>query len=282
MAHMARDTPKDGNSRVLVATDLSAASEPALVRARDHALAVGASLIVCHVVPDGIHNNALFPQSNEAEALAVTEILKNAGDRVDEQLQRLSISPDDAKVIIESGTIEEEIVRVAEEENVSLVVIGGRERVGIEQRVGHIAERVVRYSHAPVLVARDTPRTGRILVATDFSDASRVAIEQAAMLVRTVGVEATLLHVGPEKERYAAPLASLCEEYGFAHAEQFEGDPAPMIVERATALSAEMIIVGSRGRTRWDRLALGSVAEAVVRSSTYSVYVARTLAPERV
>lgn len=265
----------NGKPRVLVATDLTAASEPALVRARDHARAVDAFLVVCHVVPDGIHNNALFPQFNEAEALEVAGILSRAGDRVDEQIQRLSISPDEAKIVIEGGCIEEEIVRVAEEERASLVVIGGRERVGVERRVGHIAERIVRYSHAPVLVARDTARTGRILVPTDFSEASRSAHEQAAMLVRTVGVKATLLHVGRREADGEVKLASICEEYGFTDREQLEGDPADVIVERASALSAEMIIIGSRGQTRLRRLALGSVAEAVVRTSTCSVLVAR-------
>lgn len=271
----AKDAVIDDPPRVLVATDLSPASEAALVRARDHARAVGAFLVVCHIVPNGISNNALFPQRNEVEALEVSDLLKRAGDSVDEQITRLEISPDETKIVIESGSPDEEIVRVAEDERATLVVIGGRERVGIERRVGHIAERVVRYSHAPVLVAREAPRTGRILVATDFSEASGVAHEQAAMLVKTVGVDATLLHVGPELG--GASLESVCKQYGLARGERVDGEPAEMIVERAKALSAEMIIIGSRGRTRLTRLALGSVAEAVVRSSTCSVLVARAL-----
>lgn len=280
------DVPDDDKPRVLFATDLSAASAPALIRARDHARAVNAFLVVCHIVPGGIHNNALFPQSNEADTLALSDLLKRAGDLVDEQLSLFSISPDETKIIIESGGIEEEIVRIAEEERATLVVIGARERVGIERRVGHIAERIVRYSHAPVLIARDTPRSGRILVATDFSDASSSAHEQAAMLVKTAGVDATLLHVGGAPpsptgapgESCTATLTRLCAQYGFGHSEQVDGEAAAMIVERARTLSAEMIVIGSRGRTRLDRLALGSVAEAVVRSSTCSVLVARPLA----
>ena len=70
-------------------------------------------------------------------------------------------------------------------------------------------------------------------------------------------------------------LVSFAQKYGFQHHEQVEGDAPTAIVERAKALGAEMIVMGSRGRTGLARLVLGSTAEHVVKEATCSVLVAR-------
>jgi nucleotide-binding universal stress UspA family protein len=46
-------------------------------------------------------------------------------------------------------------------------------------------------------------------------------------------------------------------------------------VEAAAKLDAELIVVGTAGRTGLDRFMLGSVAEAVVRTAPCSVLVVR-------
>jgi nucleotide-binding universal stress UspA family protein len=290
-------------SRILVATDLSPASEAALIRARDHASAVDALLVVCHIVPDVMRNNPLFPQKNEADVVAITDLMQRAGNLVDEQLARLGISPDRAKVIVEGGVAEEEIVRIADDERAELIVLGAKPRTGIERVLGHVAERVVRYANTPVLIARDATRTGKILVATDFSPSSEPVHAIAARLVSVAGVAATLLHVIEPAPSTAAvsmmsmlgspytppppsvlqalrqlgetTLKSLADQHRFAHVEQAAGDPTSVIIEKAQAMPAEMIVIGNRGRSRLNRLVLGSVAEAVIRKSVCSVLVAR-------
>jgi nucleotide-binding universal stress UspA family protein len=54
-----------------------------------------------------------------------------------------------------------------------------------------------------------------------------------------------------------------------------EGPPGPVIIESASTLRAELVVVGTVGRTGLSRLALGSVAEAVVRSAPCSTLVMR-------
>lgn len=53
------------------------------------------------------------------------------------------------------------------------------------------------------------------------------------------------------------------------------GDPAEKIVEIATEIDADMVILGTHGRTGIKRLLIGSVAEKVVRLSGCSVLVVR-------
>jgi nucleotide-binding universal stress UspA family protein len=57
------------------------------------------------------------------------------------------------------------------------------------------------------------------------------------------------------------------------------GDPRDVIVQKASDWNADLIVLGSHGRTGLQRWLLGSVAESVVRHAPCSVQVAR--APRR-
>ena len=289
--------------RVLIATDLTEHAEPALVRGRAHAEAIGADWIVCHVVPDVPSHHPLTPRRDENDVALASELERKAAELVTEQVRRvLGVSPDDYRVIIEIGRADDEIVRIAETEGASLIVIGAKPRQGTEKVLGHVAERVVRYGHTSVLVARPGIPTGKILVATDFTEASMPAVRFAAMLVAKTTVDATLLHVmqlpTPPLASFAAAfgspwmpptegavqqlealgmtmLTALAKEHGFAQVEQVEGNPAEVLVARAAALNAEMLVMGSRGHSAIARLVLGSTAEKVIRHSEMSVLVVR-------
>jgi nucleotide-binding universal stress UspA family protein len=54
-----------------------------------------------------------------------------------------------------------------------------------------------------------------------------------------------------------------------------DGAPATAILETARTLPAELVVVGTIGRTGLSRFALGSVAEAVVRRAPCSTLVMR-------
>jgi nucleotide-binding universal stress UspA family protein len=294
------------NPPVLIATDLTADAEPALVRGRAHADAIGAPWVVCHVIPDVLRHHPLAPTRGENDLALAGDVTKKAADLVTEQVRRvLGASPDEYRIVIETGTAEDEIVRIAEAERASLVTIGAKPRHGSERVLGHVAERVVRYVHTSVLVARPGAATRKVLVATDFTEASMPSVRFGAMLIAKAGVDATLLHVMqlPSATQYAlgsvasalgspwippppaavaqlealgrATLEGLAREYGFAHTEQVEGSPADVIVSRASATNAEMIVMGSRGRSGLSRLVLGSTAEKVIRISETSVLVVR-------
>jgi nucleotide-binding universal stress UspA family protein len=139
-------------------------------------------------------------------------------------------------------------------------------------------------------------------VGTDFGEGSLPALRMAQTIIRAVKADATLLHVldlpssvVPDflsplgstwmpstkesmdrlRELGTTTLAGLAKQYGFARFEEAEGNPADSLLSRAASLGAEMILLGSRGRTGLRRLVLGSVAETVVRSARCSVLVAR-------
>lgn len=54
------------------------------------------------------------------------------------------------------------------------------------------------------------------------------------------------------------------------------GSPDSKIVESAEEIGADIIVVGSHGYNRWERLLLGSISDSVVRHSHCSVLVVRS------
>jgi nucleotide-binding universal stress UspA family protein len=130
----------------------------------------------------------------------------------------------------------------------------------------------------------------RLLCATDFSAASRPAWEHARRLGRLFGAEVLLLHVLPPapipttgplpwtvvEELRAAGTRQAQEHLGtlLGSARGFSvkarvrleaGSPAPRIVEVAREETADVIVMGTHGRTGLGRVLLGSVADRVVR-----------------
>lgn len=59
------------------------------------------------------------------------------------------------------------------------------------------------------------------------------------------------------------------------HTEAFAGSPAGLIVDRAEALDADLIVVGSHGHSALGRLLLGSVSQKVLHAAHTSVRIAR-------
>jgi nucleotide-binding universal stress UspA family protein len=164
-----------------------------------------------------------------------------------------------------------------------------------------VAERVLRYAHAPVLIARAATRTGNVLVATDLSDPSLPAIAAAAREATRAGVRVTALHCVEPISVVAMPadglgwspvvlpsvldeacrvaskkLAQASAPFGLAGDRRVVvGSPSVAIVTAAEEIGADLIIVGTRGKTGLKRVLLGSVAEAVVRLAGCSVLVVR-------
>ena len=141
----------------------------------------------------------------------------------------------------------------------------------------------------------------KILLAVDGSTPSQVAIDEVAhrpwpqpSIVRVVSavqpyvpgaVELVPAAVTPQNvvqqhEEQARQLASRAAERierpGLAvEAVVREGDPRSVIVDEANTWGANLIVMGSHGRTGLQRLLLGSVAQAVVGHAPCSVEVVR-------
>ena len=77
------------------------------------------------------------------------------------------------------------------------------------------------------------------------------------------------------KERVASFFGENCPEMA---TDVLFGSPDSRIVETAEEEKADLIIMGSHGYKRWERLLLGSVSDSVVRHAPCSVLIVRSSA----
>jgi len=140
-----------------------------------------------------------------------------------------------------------------------------------------------------------------ILHPTDFSEHSQYAFALACALARDYGARLVVLHVvtvpvvvygegvvppNPEEVRAKArdQLTRLQVPHGDVRAERQleDGDAHEATLRVAQEIQADLIVMGTHGRTGLGRLVMGSVAEQVVRKATCPVLTVRRPFPETV
>jgi nucleotide-binding universal stress UspA family protein len=284
---------------VLAATDLSAGADEALRQADALARAAGAPLHVCHVLPEVLSLDPLFPQLKLRDALSASELEREAADALEERVQEVTGRLESDYVLeAAAGSAHAGIVEVADRIGAGLVVVGahGTNERGRHSMLGGVAERVVRHAHCHVLVARPSP-AGRVLAAADATDPAPVVLETAAaeagrrqtglvvvhcmdlLMPAVIGYEVPPL--SPEvitamRAQWQHRLESATAGLPLAAELRVEEGPAgPVLAKLAGELPAALIVVGTHGRSGLRRLVLGSVAEAVVRTAPSSVLVVR-------
>lgn len=126
----------------------------------------------------------------------------------------------------------------------------------------------------------------RILYATDFSPRSRRAFELACALARDYGAELVVCHVSPPavtavSDGELVEIPTGAAEQTMARLRRVRpdgpaicvkhvlerGDEAAGILRAASASGADLIVMGTHGRTGLPRVLVGSVAEAVLRKA---------------
>ncbi len=142
--------------------------------------------------------------------------------------------------------------------------------------------------------------TRKVLLPTDFSHLSDVALPLATSLARDRNAELVILHVQEPPTAYAAgelyfgPLEPDSESLRQTLVQVqptdlsvpcthrlVMGDPAREIVRVAEEENVELIVMSSRGRTGLAPVLMGSVAERVVRGAQCPVLVCKSPAAKK-
>ena len=136
--------------KLLVLLDLSEDSEQVAVAGRDLAAHSNASVVVLHVVE-------FVPVEPLGESLMPTvqiedELMNRSRARLEEFIARLGLTNTTGRV--EAGNTKSEILRVADEEKVDLIILGSRERHGLAILVNFTEDTVLHAAHCDVLAVR--------------------------------------------------------------------------------------------------------------------------------
>lgn len=277
---------------ILVATDFSARSDRATRRAVLLAHTLEASVQLVHVVDD-----------DQPARLVATEQAA-AGTILREQSRSLrEIDGLDCDYHVVLGDPFEGISRSAQKLGSDLVVIGPhRPQVLKDMFIGTTAERTIRLSSRPILMANAVPAGPyrRALVATDLSQPSGSvfrAVTELGILERqslsllhvfdapeswlrtrgSLGEDQIKAYLASEKARATVDLSKFATDVGLRSAdlilEPTKASTGHVINETADKMRADVIVVGTHSRSRLAKAFLGSVANEVLRIATRDVLV---------
>ena len=145
-------------------------------------------------------------------------------------------------------------------------------------------------------------KSGRpILVATDFSDGSRRALDEAAILAKALRCDLLIAHVLINPRPEILDAAIFPQVYTRIEAEiradatrrlktfvkradksgvpvssiLLRGTPHQQILDLARKRKARMIVAGTHGRTGFSRLVIGSIASRLIAGATCPVLTVR-------
>lgn len=280
--------------KILLATDLSPRCDRALDRAAQLCRQWNAGLLALHVLDpaenflerDYLDELPSWRRPPDRQALAEARLRRDLPEGVEALSVRVE-EGDPAKVIDE----------VAREEGCDLIVIGvARDETLGRVFLGATVDRLVRRTSTPILIVKSRPRPYReIVVATDFSDSSRHALQAAASFFPDAGL--TLLHAyevpfagfldkGDFRDQYQAMEREACERFvdgsGLSEAQRRNlqtlveyGAPERMIRLYMEDRGADLVALGTHGRSAAFDVLIGSTAKRILESVPGDVLLVR-------
>ncbi len=282
--------------QILVPTDFSKNAQHAVTYATELARRCSARLHLLHtpVIPTYLLMDLSYSPGPEA----VTRILNDSQDALDEQAKGLAAAGVEYFTVIREGTVHEVIRDYAKEHDVDLVVVGTHGRTGVSKLMyGSVTERVIKTVHTPIIVippdGDKMPRS--TVIAYDFSAPSKRAAEVAGAIHQIFGGPLHMVHsyldvwgeytdrgavVGEAAEKRREALHLGLEEMLEAESRELfpgdakdiethlvTGDPAEGLLRVAEDVDATLICAGTTGKSGIERLLIGSVARRLLHDS---------------
>ncbi len=282
---------------ILVPHDFSGTSDAALRRAVDLARGAKGRLHLLHAYAWPVRG--VMPYDMAVPAGVWDAIRTGTEEKLEEIRAGVEKQGIEASAEVSAQLPVEAIIGVAAQRKADLIVLGTRGLTGLKHVVlGSVAERTVRLAPCPVLAVKESDTGGalrRIVIATDFSTAGEHARQVGASLARQLGADVHLVHafdvplalVTPyevavpdglivearqaARRKLDAALEAIRKQGLTATAHLAEVPAAPAIAEVAREVKADLVVVGTHGRTGLKHVLLGSVAERTLRLAPCAV-----------
>lgn len=265
--------------KLLIATDGSVYSESAIREAINLAKQCSSKLIAVSIVKTNPEFEDLVPQvieKLEKEAIRHLESIKN----------RASKENVDCEIIVHlSEEPYQDIIDEAAKNQVNMIIVGTHGRTGLKRlMMGSVTAKVIGHATCNVLVVPVTAKVEckNILIATDGSRYSDAAAIEAIGISKRCGSSLIVISVATSDEEIKSAednvkkVVELAEKEGIkTEGLMIKDEPYKSIVEISKQRNADLIVVGSHGRTGLERLLMGSVTERVIGHAESAVLVVK-------
>jgi universal stress protein E len=286
--------------KIIVGHDLRAGGEIAVRSAAALARRCDAALRLVHVIePLDTYQRISHPLTSP---YPVEEIAQKIGARLQAVVAGAELAGLEAEYEVRTGSPFVELILAQRAWFADMITVGGASQP--EEPSASTSERLMRKADVPVMVAKSrlSSEAKTFLVATDFSTGARQAAKQALMLAESFHARVVFLHVFDQRSYRVSyvhefgvslPVSPPTPEQMEPEWEDFlsglqlekvdweksstEGQAATAIVHHAEQLKADVIVMGTHGRSGLPYILLGSVAEKVARAASCPVL---TVMPE--
>lgn len=242
----------------------------------------------------------MLPKLAEEHYIALEQIMREDGERLLNRVESiLPVHAGPSTKHLRIGSPAEVIVSMAEEQNVDLIVMGARGLGPVKERLlGSVSHRILTLAHCATLIVNGPVKAMKqVLLPLQGPSDTESAIHFLQLKPFHDAVEVTLLTVLPSTEppwpgdaAAAAASAEILEkqaDYIEGVAERLRtigyqargiavaGIPSTVILQEATTLRSDLILMGTSGRQGITRFVLGSVSHAVLHKTPCPVLTFR-------
>lgn len=285
--------------RIIVGHDLRDGGEVAVQSAAALAKRCGAALRLVHVVePLDSYQRISHPLTSP---YPVEEIAEKIGARLKALLAGAELAGLEAEYEVRTGSPFVELILAQRAWFADMILVGGASQPA-EPFSASTSGRLMRKADVPIMVAKNRLSAGAktFLVATDFSTGAKQAADQGIVLAENFRGRVIFLHVFDQPSYMVSyvhelgvslPIPPPTPEQMEPEWENFlsglqlekidweksstEGQAATAIVHQAEQIKADVIVMGTHGRSGLPYILLGSVAEKVARAASCPVLTIR-------
>jgi len=234
----------------------------------------------------------MLPQVAEELYKTVEQSMREDGERLLDRVQSLlPMHAGPSTKHLRIGSPAEVIVSTAEEQKADLIVMGARGLGPVKERLlGSVSHRILTLARCATLIVNGSVKgMKQILLPLQGPFDAEAAIRFLQLKPFHDSIEMTLLTVLPSTEPpwpgdaaaaaaateilekqadYIEGVAERLRAIGYqAHGVAVVGTPSTMILQEATTLRSDLILMGTRGRQGITRFVLGSVSHAVLHKT---------------
>ncbi len=223
----------------------------------------------------------------------ISDVVKERKQKMKEAFLEANEGDKKVKINFEvlTGKIADSILVFAKKQDIDLIVIGRREK---EELNGALSQRLARRAACSLLIIPEgtEPKMDKILVPSDFSDYSVLAIEQAVdtaiknegkteIVIQNVFTVPTGYHyTGKTYEEFSKVMRENAEKdykkfikkidtkglkFKVAYSNDINDDVTTDMLDKAREIEANAIIIGAKGRTATTAFFLGSITERLIQ-----------------
>lgn len=198
-----------------------------------------------------------------------------------------STSSVEVNCVVEEGNAIEKVLKLCKVKHIDLILMGRKKSL---KGSGIVSSKIARRCPCSLLLVTEgfSPGIDKVLVPIDFSGYAAHATRRALDLADNSSAKLLLMHIysvpvgyyktGKSREEFARIMQSHAEKdyQKFLSKNQFphdlsckyelnnDGKSAEMIYSYAESVGADLIVIGSRGRTAISAVLMGSIAEKLV------------------